>query len=41
VVTVSSDFDNSGQELYIGLNITMGASDAITIQKVEASLTGV
>jgi len=41
VVTVSSGFDNDGQELFIGLNITMGASDAMTIQKVEASLTGV
>ena len=41
VVTVSSGFDNDGQELFIGLNITMGASDAYTIQKVEASLTGV
>ena len=41
VVTVSSGFDNDGQELFIGLNITMGAADAYTIQRVEASLTGV
>jgi hypothetical protein len=41
VVTVSSDFDNSGQELFIGLNITMGASDAMTIEMVEATLSGV
>jgi len=41
VVTVSSGFDNDGQELFIGLNITMGAADAYTIQRVEASLEGV
>ena len=41
VTTVSGSFDNAGQELFIGLNITMGASDAMTIQMVEASLTGV
>ena len=41
VVTISSGFDNDGQELFIGLNITSGASDVWTVQKVEASLTGV
>ena len=41
VVTVSSGFDNDGQELFIGLNATLGASDDYTIQKVEASLSGV
>ena len=41
VVTISSGFDNDGQELFIGLNITTGASDVWTVQKVEASLTGV
>lgn len=41
VVTVSSDFDNSGQELFIGLNATLGASDDYTFEMVEASLTGV
>ena len=41
VVTVAAGFDNDGQELFIGLNITQGASDAWTIQVVEASLSGV
>lgn len=41
VVTISSGFDNDGQELFIGLNITTGASDVWTVQKVQASLTGV
>ena len=41
VVTVSSGFANDGQELFIGLNITTGASDVWTVQKVEASLSGV
>lgn len=41
VVTISSGFDNDGQELFIGLNITSGAADVWTVQKVEASLTGV
>ena len=41
VVTISSGFDNDGQELFIGLNITTGASDVWTVQVVEASLTGV
>lgn len=41
VVTVSSGFDNDGQELFIGLNITSGASDVWTVEKVEASLSGV
>ena len=41
VLTISSGFDNDGQELFIGLNITSGASDVYTVQKVEASLSGV
>ena len=41
VVTVSSGFDNDGQELYIGLNVTQGAADAYTIQVVDAVLSGV
>ncbi len=41
VVTISSGFDNDGQELFIGLCITTGASDVYTVQKVEASLSGV
>ena len=41
VLTVSSGFDNDGQELFIGLNITTGAADVWTVQKVEASLSGV
>lgn len=41
VVTISAGFANAGQELFIGLNITSGASDVWTVQKVEASLTGV
>lgn len=39
--TVSSGFDNDGQELFISLNATLGASDAYTIQKFTASLSGV
>jgi hypothetical protein len=38
VKTVSAGFDNRGEELYISLNITSGASDAITIDQVEAEL---
>ena len=44
VVTISSGFDNLPATLdpgYIGLNITSGAADVWTVQKVEASLTGV
>lgn len=41
LVTISSGFANDGQELFIGLNITSGASDVWTVQKVEASLSGV
>ena len=41
VVTISSGFDNDGQELFVGLNITTGVSDVWTVQKVEASLSGV
>lgn len=39
--TVSSGFDNTGQELIITLNATLGASDDYTIQMVKASLSGV
>lgn len=41
VTTISSGFDNDGQELYIGLCATTGAADAITVQRVEAELSGV
>ena len=41
VVTISAGFDNDGQELFIGLNITTGAGEIWTVQKVEASLSGV
>lgn len=41
VVTISSGFDNSGQELFVGLNVTTGAADAYTIQKATAELVGV
>jgi hypothetical protein len=44
VTTVSSGFDNTAATLdpgYIGLVVTTGASDAITIQMVEAELSGV
>ena len=41
VLTISAGFDNDGQELFIGLNITSGAADVWTVQKVEASLSGV
>ena len=40
-VVVSSGFDNDGQELFISLNATLGASDAYTFDLVEASLSGV
>lgn len=36
--TVSSGFDNRGEGLYVALNITSGASDAITIDQVESTL---
>lgn len=36
--TVSAGFDNSGDELVVGLVITTGAADAITIQMVDAEL---
>lgn len=41
LTTVSAGFDNDGQELFIGLCATTGADDVITVQKVEASLSGV
>jgi len=41
LVTISAGFANDGQELFIGLNITTGAADVWTVQKVEASLSGV
>lgn len=41
VVTVSSGFDNDGQEVFITLNATLGASDDYTIERVESSLEGV
>jgi hypothetical protein len=37
--TVSSGFDNRGEDIYVALNITSGASDAITIDMVESSIT--
>ena len=39
--TISGTFDNSGQELFIGLVITTGASDVVTIQYAEGELSGV
>ena len=39
--TVSSGFDNTGQELFISLNATLGSADNYTIQMFKASLTGV
>jgi hypothetical protein len=39
VATVSAGFDNDGEDLYVGLCITTGASDAITITFVSAELT--
>jgi len=38
VVTVSSGFDNDDEELYFGLCLTTGASDAITVNVVAAEL---
>jgi len=38
VVTTSAGFDNDGEDLYVGLCITTGASDAITITFVSAEL---
>lgn len=38
VNTVSSAFDNSGATLIVGLCITTGAADAITIEQVSAEL---
>lgn len=41
LTTISSGFANNGDSLFVGLCATTGASDAITVQKVEASLSGV
>lgn len=41
VNTVSAAFDNTAGGLYIGLCLTSGAADAITIQQVTASIEGV
>lgn len=41
LTTISAGFANNGQELFIGLCATTGAADAITVQMVEASLSGV
>lgn len=41
LTTISAGFDNDGQELFIGLCATTGAADAITVQMVESSLSGV
>lgn len=38
VATVSAGFDNDGEDLYVGLCITTGAADAITINIVAAEL---
>lgn len=38
VNTISSGFDNSGAGLIVGLCLTTGASDAITIEQVTAEL---
>lgn len=38
VNTVSAAFDNTGDELIVGLVITTGAADAITIQQVDSEL---
>lgn len=38
VNTVSAAFDNSSEELIVGLCLTSGASDAITIQQLTAEL---
>jgi hypothetical protein len=38
VLTTSSGFDNDGVDLIAGVCITTGASDAITIEQVEAEL---
>lgn len=36
----SSAFDNTGEDLYIALNLTTGASDVVTTEIVEAKLEG-
>ncbi len=41
VNTVSAGFANNGDPLYVGLNLTSGASDAVTIQQISAELSGV
>lgn len=38
VVTTSAGFDNDDEELYFGLCLTTGASDAITVSVVAAEL---
>jgi len=39
VTTVSAAHDNSAEELYVGVNITTGAADAITIELVDSELS--
>lgn len=36
--TTGAGFDNRGEDLYVALNITTGAADAITIDCVEATI---
>jgi hypothetical protein len=41
LTTVSAGFANNGTALYIGLVATTGAADAITVEYLEAELSGV
>lgn len=41
LLTTSAGFDNDGTDLYIGLVVTTGASDVVTVNQIEAELIGV
>lgn len=41
VSTVSASFDNDDNDLYVGLCLTSGAADAITIEYLDAEVIGV
>jgi hypothetical protein len=41
VNTISANFDNDNNDLYVGLVATTGAADAITIEFLDAEVTGV
>lgn len=41
VNTISGNFDNTANDLYVGLTLTTGAADAITIEYLEAEASNI